>query len=113
MATNLLGRLFLDNEEWDGEYPWDKDGALRHNLEDAGWRYAILIGITDPEREDFPERVRAADRKNYGHFVEKTTDGRAIWNCKQATAFVAELSGASMEISAAWLDYDWDNGGEV
>ncbi len=112
MPTNILDKFYAD-DEWDGTYPWDKDEVLHTKLERAGWRYAILIGITDPDEETFPLALRAEDRQKYGYLIHKTKDGVPVWHNKQATTFVAELSGASREISASWLDLDWHDGGEV
>jgi len=97
-----------DSDVEDDPDPWDGNETLRHALEYAGWRYAILIGITDPlPDDDLPLSMREEDARKYAHLISKTPDGQAIWHCEEATAFVSELTGASREISARWLDYDW------
>jgi len=95
-----------DTEFEDDPDPWDGDGTLRDALEDAGWRYAILIGITDPD-EGFPLEVREDDARKYAHFIKKSSSGVAVWDCDEAAEFVSEVTGASREVSAKWLDFDW------
>jgi len=95
-----------DSEAEDTTHPWDGDAPLRAALEDAGWRYAILIGITDPD-EGFPLEVREGDARKYAHFIKKTSNGVAVWDCDDVARFVSEVTGASREVSGNWLDFDW------
>ena len=95
-------------------YAWDTDAALYDALELAGWRYAVLIGITNPDPdESFPQSMRDADAKKYAHFIRRTEDGGYLWVEKEATTFVCDVTSVSREIAAAWLDYEWQGGGEV
>jgi hypothetical protein len=80
----------------------------------AGWRYAIMIGITDPyddDRDDLSEAVMTADRAKYPHFLHEE-NGYKVWDEKEATTFVQDLTGYDRRTCAAWLDYDWNDGGE-
>lgn len=98
---------------WKEQIP-PKGDPQRWALEAAGWRYAILIGITnpDPEKdEDLSAAVREEDVRKYGHLIKKTDEGVAIWDCEQAVTFVSEVTDASREVSRKWLNHDWYGGG--
>lgn len=86
---------------------WDDDPAWRDALEDAGWRYATLIGVTDPDEAAVPSAVREADRARYPHLIRQDGDGRPIWDVAEAETFVHEITGAPREVCAAWMDHDW------
>lgn len=86
---------------------WRDNPELLDALEDAGWRYATLIGIVDPEEEDVPASVRASDREKYGHMIRKADNGGPLWVCREATTFVCELTGAARETATAWLNNEW------
>lgn len=86
---------------------WDVDLALRDALEDAGWRYATLIGVTDPAEEAVPAAVRQADRCRYAHLIRRDRRGRPIWDVAEAETFVHEVTGAPRAVCAAWMDHDW------
>ena len=73
---------------------WD-DPAWRDALEDAGWRYATLIGVTDPDEAAVPSAVREADRARYPHRSRRDGHGRPIWDVAEAETFVHEITGAS------------------
>lgn len=94
-----------------GHAPWDDDAELKDKLESAGWRYAVLIGITDAEDAVSPEQA-ASDKVQYAHLIAPH-EGNPNWYSKQATGFVCELTGVSREVAAAWLNLDWFGGGEV
>ena len=94
-----------------GNAPWEDDDVLRDKLEEAGWRYAVLIGITDGEGSVSPEH-EAADKSRYSHLIVEY-DGAPCWDSSAATGFVCELTGVSREVAAAWLNLDWIGGGEV
>lgn len=92
-------------------FPWGEDEDLRRRLEIAGWRYAYLIGIVTPEKPE-DVAVLATDRVHFASLV-RTKDGRPLWHCKEATTFVADQTGADRSIAAAWLNDDWNGGGEI
>jgi hypothetical protein len=105
-------------------YPWEGDKEMEDKLSTAGWRYAIMIGITDPydglgdhvpaeTREKLSSAVRDRDRAKYPHFMHfDHKRNLVIWDEKEATTFVQELTGYYRRTCAAWLDYDWNDGGE-
>lgn len=95
-----------------GPHPWVGDEPLRARLEDAGLRYAVLIGIIDSAENECSESTLAEDRKKYGHLIQKWK-GWPLWDSTDASTFVAEVSGTSREVSAAWLNFDWNSGREV
>lgn len=84
--------------------PWFNDSEMRIALEAAGWRYAILIGITGA-----PEQIERykQDKVTYSHLIKKHTDGTAIWNDVEAAKFVQELTGYPLNVCDQWLKYDW------
>lgn len=86
---------------------WSDDPELRDALDDAGWRYATLIGIVDPDEVDIPSSVRASDRATYGHFIRVADNGSPLWICKDATTFVCDLTGADRKTATAWLNEEW------
>jgi hypothetical protein len=88
---------------------WNADPQLRAKLESAGWRYAALIGIVEPGEIGCSPSTCARDRKKYGHLVHKWA-GWPLWDDEEAATFVAEITGASREMSAAWLEFDWNSG---
>jgi hypothetical protein len=103
--------------------PWDGNPEMERKLEHAGWRYAQLIGIVDVVPEDIPQHEAAEDINKYSHFIHTASaedikqcpgwkPGMPIWDEKEATTFVAELTGYDRRICAMWLDYDWNDGGE-
>jgi len=94
-----------------GSPPWDRDEALRASLEAAGWRYAHLINLVGAENED-EERQLSADLVTHNALV-RPHNGKPVWREKEATTFVAEQTGVSREVAAAWLNLDWNGGGEV
>lgn len=86
------------------EYPWTDDKQMKNQLETAGWRYAILIGITgSPDQID----KYADDQVTYKHLIKKNEQGRSIWNCKEAAEFVHDTTGYPLDICNQWLEYDW------
>ena len=95
-----------------GDPPWDHDPTLHTKLEAAGWRYAAIIGIVDPEETEQSGTIDA-DRQTYAHLVHTAADGSPCWHCREATTFVCEQAGVSRQVAAAWLNLDWVGGGEV
>lgn len=83
--------------------PWAGNEALRDKLEDAGWRYAALIGIVDSEDES----VLTADRAKYPHFMKRTDQGAAIWDERDAIQFVQEVTCQDANVCKRWLAFDW------
>ena len=90
--------------------PWDGNSEMEGKLEHAGWRYARLIGIVDTD--SIPAHEAEADQTKYRHFIHRDEQQRPIWDVREATTFVAELTGYDRRICALWLDYDWYDGGE-
>ncbi len=91
--------------------PWVQDKKLRARLEEAGWRYAVLIGVVDADQICLPKSIQMEDLSKYRHLIHKW-EGWPLWDDNEATTFVSEITGASRSISAAWLDLDWNDGGE-
>lgn len=92
--------------------PWDNNPEMRSELEDAGWRYAQLIGIVDVVPHDIPEHIAQMDKARYSHFIRRDSQGRPIWDDSEAIIFVQELTGYERRICALWLDYDWNDDGD-
>lgn len=85
-------------------YPWSDNPTMKAALEAAGWRYAILIGITGSPEEI--ERYKA-DQVTYSHLIRRSADGLPIWNDGEAANFVHDLTGCSLSVCDEWLSYDW------
>lgn len=85
-------------------HPWSADNAMKAKLETAGWRYAILIGITGSAEEI--EQYKD-DQITYRHLIRKDDKGLSIWNCEEAAEFVNQVTGYPLEICDQWLRYDW------
>lgn len=83
---------------------WEVDANAKATLETAGWRYAILIGITGS-----PEQIEEykADQTTYRHLIKKTPDGKPIWNDTDASQIVSDWTGYDVDTCAQWLAHDW------
>jgi hypothetical protein len=110
-------------DDTDNLAPWDGNPEMERKLEHAGWRYAQLIGIVNVVPQSIPENEATEDKAKYSHFIhtfsakdaKQYPDGKLgapLWDQKEATTFVAELTGYDRSICARWLDYDWNDGGE-
>ena len=75
-------------------------------LIDLTWRYAALIGITDPEGIVTPEQFEV-DKKRWAHLIRKSDAGLPIFDDDDAIGFMVELSGASIEDCGEVLSEEW------
>jgi hypothetical protein len=76
-------------------------------LIDLTWRYAVLIGITDPGGICTDDIVES-DRTRFGRLIEKNDRGLPIFCEEDAVQFMAELSGQPVEDCWKVLLEEWE-----
>jgi hypothetical protein len=65
-------------------------------LVQLAWRYAAIIGIVDYEDLDISDEEIAGDREQWSRLV-RSEDGLPCFDDMEASAYMAEISGASIE----------------
>lgn len=101
----------LVSDDEDAPYPWGRDKAMRQALEEAGWRYAYLIGLVEPDTAE-ERRWFAEDRERFKAMLAKRARPQVKYPLPQwwevdAIEMVHALTGQPRETCQMWLAYDW------
>lgn len=83
------------------------EGASEQQLETldlAHWRYMTLIGLL---HDGVPTDVAAQDQTQYAHLIKPGSDGKPVFHDEDCEKFMADITGLSPEVCAAWRDFDF------
>lgn len=90
----------------DQDLPWDHNPEMRIALEDAGWRYARMIGIVESDN-DMDLRQLEHDLANYKKYLPNEQGLMRTWNVALANSFVHLITGVDLNICDQWLEQEW------
>ncbi len=84
---------------------WDKHPEIERCLNEAGWRYTNLIGITASESV---LKYLEQDQARYSHFIKTDSpSGLPVYDQSDAAVFVSDISGFGSVLSNLWMRHDW------